>query len=105
VGVLVYCFAIRGKIRREKEVILDLQEISKIVPTNTKIGVTKKRIEDFTTQTYFQRYHRLELANDTTLNFFLVDSLHGDPLFRHPNYGRVNINTSRYVLYRKRSRE
>lgn len=104
VVVLIYCFSLAGKLRREKEVIRDLEKIARVVPAGTVIGTGQETIQDFITQTYFQRYHQLELAQDTTLSYFVVDTeKQKTPAFlpEKLRYKRAPIQTERYILYIK----
>ena len=72
-GVLVYSYWLWGTPNREQDVLADMNQAAKIIPTGAKVGVCPSMMPDFVHHCYFQRYHKWELTTDPTqTSYFLI---------------------------------
>ena len=72
-GVLLYSYWLWGTPNREKDVLADINQAAKIIPTGAKVGVCPNMMPDFVHHCYFQRYHKWELTTTLTqTSYFLI---------------------------------
>lgn len=104
IGIIVFTGSKYNTIGRDKEVVADVKEISRIVPVNTVIGACPFMSTDFSFLAYIQRYNRLEIRTKFRHRpYAVVDTWNcGDfaDSLTYWGFAKVNTDTKRYTLYK-----
>jgi 4-amino-4-deoxy-L-arabinose transferase-like glycosyltransferase len=100
-GVIVFTAAQFGKVSREKEVVADVYEIGKIVPSHSSITVPKVMYDEynFILEGFLVRYFNISLDPYEMQDYFLTDRSIKAPV--PDDYEKVHITLLKYELYKR----
>lgn len=85
-----------NKIGRDRDVILDVKEIKRLIPQNSKVGIPVKLNENWALKGYFARYHNVGLftvENPKENKYYLTD----EEFLNTYNYKKYKLN--KYNFY------
>lgn len=89
-----------GNIRRNKDLILDVHEIGKVVPVKSALGITPDIYANWDLQCYLIRYYNISLDTEKQNDYFLsLKSYTPEPDFK---YEKLNVSTRLYTVYKKK---
>lgn len=93
-----------GDINRNKNMILDMREITGQLKENSTVNILPEMKEDWSLYTYYERYKMVSLDPDlkNKHEFILINTaLYSDTLERE--FEKVNVNTTQYELFRRKT--
>jgi len=104
--IVIYTASITGQPGREHKLHHDLELISDLIPSNSKVGVCPPMMVDSYLIGYLQRYYRIALTTNTQETEFFILNIRCSSSFRSTliNDGFIlqNITTlDDYMVYRK----
>jgi hypothetical protein len=100
-GVVVLTVAQFGKVSREKEIVADVYEIGKIVPSHSSITVPEGMYDEynFILEGFLVRYFNISLDPYEMQNYFLTEKPLRAPV--PDDYEKVHTNLLKHELYRR----
>jgi hypothetical protein len=107
-SLLVFAFALSiyniGGQSRDKEMLLDIYKLGKVIPNNSIIDIENSMIEEWGPRFYLVRYYNISSSPGTNNHDYLLIQRGGDTTgtFR---YQKMQVETLKYDLYKKKAAE